>query len=309
MGKTKKQRSWPDLEVVQPLPVPVMDNHTHLPIDGEEFAFASQAPSRDALTLVELAHEVGVNRIITSACEAPSWLPTLQMARELMGVRVAVAIHPNEAAMHAGVRAVAADGLQPHVLPHHEVELDVAMVRMTELVRSHSDVVVAIGETGMDLFRTNEQGLDAQRESMRAHIALAKELNLPLQIHDRDAHEQCIEVLEKDGAPERTIFHCFSGDTQMADHLTSRGWYASVAGPVTYKANGSLREAIARIPGNLLLCETDAPYLSPVPWRGRPNGSYMMPATVRFLAEQRGLSLETMCEQLDANSTAVYGAW
>ena len=153
------------------------------------------------------------------------------------------------------------------------------------------------------------KGAVAQREAFRAHIALAKDLDLPLQIHDRDAHAACVEVLEADGAPERTVFHCFSGGPELAAVCAERGWYASIAGPLTYPANGPLREAVAVLPDELLLVETDAPYLPPKRWRGRPNASYLMGDTVRFLAEQRGLSEELLCRRLQATTETVYGAW
>ena len=118
-----------------------------------------------------------------------------------------------------------------------------------------------------------------------------------------------MEVLEADGAPERTVFHCFSGGPELAAVCAERGWYASIAGPLTYPANGPLREAVAVLPDELLLVETDAPYLPPKRWRGRPNASYLMGDTVRFLAEQRGLSEELLCRRLQAATETVYGAW
>ena len=118
-----------------------------------------------------------------------------------------------------------------------------------------------------------------------------------------------MEVLKADGAPERTVFHCFSGGPQLAAACAEHGWYASIAGPLTYPANDSLREAVAALPDALLLVETDAPYLPPKRWRGRPNASYLLGDTVRFLAEQRGLSEEDLCRRLQATTETVYGAW
>ena len=123
------------------------------------------------------------------------------------------------------------------------------------------------------------------------------------------AHAACVEVLKADGAPARTVFHCFSGGPQLAAACAEHGWYASIAGPLTYPANGALREAVASLPDELLLVETDAPYLSPKRWRGRPNASYLLGDTVRFLAEQRGLSEEDLCRRLQATTEAVYGTW
>ena len=169
------------------------------------------------------------------------------------------------------------------------------------------DVVVAVGETGLDFFRTGPRGAAAQREAFRAHIALAKEAGLPLQIHDRDAHEDCVRTLLADGAPERTVFHCFSGGPELARACVEQGWYASVAGPVTYPSSGMLREALSLVPDELLLVETDAPYLPPRTWRGRPNASYLMGETVRFLADQRGLDEAAMCAVLTHNIREAYG--
>lgn len=309
MSGAKHARTWPPVDAVEPLPVPVTDNHTHLPVPG----LPAEGPGSDAplsaAELVERAAALGVTRVITSACETPTWEGSLELARDLPGVRVALAVHPNEAVYHAGVREVGPDGLAPAVHPHHDEPLEAAMSRLEAMVRANRDVVVAVGESGLDLFRTGPDGVRVQREAFRAHIALAKDLDLPLQIHDRDAHAECLELLAADGAPERTVFHCFSGGAELAAACAEHGWYASVAGPVTYRANDGLREALARVPDSLLLVETDAPYLPPHPWRGRPNASYLMGVTVRFLAELRGTGLMTLCERLQATTQEVYGQW
>lgn len=309
MSHKKRDRSWPPADAVEPLPAAVTDDHTHLPVPGvPEDGPGSDAPLT-AVELVERAAAVGVTRLITSACETPTWEGSIALARELPAVRVALAVHPNEAVLHAGVREVGPDGLDPDVRPHHGEPLDEAMSRLEALIRENSDVVVAVGESGMDLFRTGERGEAVQREAFRAHVALAKELGLPLQIHDRDAHRECVEVLEADGAPERTVLHCFSGGAELAVACTEHGWYASLAGPITYPANDELRAAVAGLPDELLLVETDAPYLPPKRWRGRPNGSWLMADTVRLLAEQRGADLRAFCERLQRTSQEVYGAW
>lgn len=309
MSRKKRDRSWPPVDAVEPLPVAVTDDHTHLPVPGvPEDGPGSDAPLT-AVELVERAAAVGVTRIITSACETPTWEGSLALARELPAVRVALAVHPNEAVLHTGVREIGPDGLDPDARDHHDVPLDEAMSRLEALVRANGDVVVAVGETGMDLFRTGQRGEAVQREAFRAHVALAKELGLPLQIHDRDAHRECVEVLEADGAPERTVLHCFSGGAELAAACAEHGWYASVAGPITYPANDGLRAAVASLPDALLLVETDAPYLPPKRWRGRPNGSWLMADTVRFLAEQRGADLAGLCGTLQRTSEEVYGSW
>jgi TatD DNase family protein len=149
----------------------------------------------------------------------------------------------------------------------------------------------------------------AQRDAFRAHIALAKELGLPMQIHDRDAHADVIDILRRDGAPERTVFHCFSGDAAMAEIAAANGWYLSFAGPVTYRANESLRAALRATPVEQILVETDAPFLTPHPYRGQPNAPYVVAHTVRAMADILGLPLETLCAQVSATSDAVYGSW
>lgn len=304
-----RDRSWVSVSEVEPLAHPATDNHVHLPLPGRPASGPGSDAPRSAAELIEVAAQVGVTRLITSACEQPEWEPALELARAEPAVRVALAIHPNEAPLHAGVREVGPDGLEPQVREHHALSLDEALGQVGELARANRGLVVAIGESGLDFFRTGEAGRTAQRESFRAHIALAKELDLPLQIHDREAHAECAEILLADGAPVRTVFHCLSGDEALAELCAREGWYASIAGPISYPANTDLRTAVSRIPLDLLLLETDAPYLPPKAWRGRPNASYLMPATLRFLAEQREMSENALAERIMANTEAVYGCW
>ena len=279
----RRERSWVELDAVAPQAGRVTDNHPHLPVAGlGDTGPGSDAPL-DAAALVTRAAAVGVARLITSACELPTWSGTLDMARSLRPVRAALGVHPNEAVLHAGILETGPDGLEHVPGPHHEIPLDEAMGLLETAIRSHRELVVAVGETGMDLFRTGSRGAVA--------------------------HTQCVEILLADGAPARTVFHCFSGGSALAAACAEHGWYASVAGPLTYPSNRGLREALALLPDELLLVETDAPYLPPVPWRGRPNASYLIPATVRFLAAQRGLDEEQACQRLEATTTQVYGTW
>lgn len=309
MTRKHRDRSWPPVDAITPVPVPVTDNHTHLPVPGRTPEGPGSDAPLNAAELVARAAAVGVRRMITSACEVPTWEGSLTLARTLPGVRVALAVHPNEAVLHAGVHEVGPDGLEPAPGPHHARGLDEVMADLETRIRQARDVVVAVGESGLDYFRTGERGRQVQREAFRAHIALAKELDLPLQIHDRDAHEDCVAVLEADGAPQRTVFHCFSGGSALARACVEHGWYASVAGPVTYPANGELRQALTMLPDALLLVETDAPYLPPKAWRGRPNASYLLPESVRFLAEERGTDTASLCKRVEHNVTEVYGTW
>lgn len=332
----QRERGWPPDP--EPLPVPVVDNHTHL--DSIAHVLPDDTPAPTVADHLARAAAVGVDRVVQVGCDLPAarWTDALlrgdqavwgreqaDPARAEAGTsqdhlvggagapRVgrllgAVAIHPNEAVLHGGVREVGPDGLEPDPRPHHDVPLDDAVAEIAAIARAN-DRVRAIGETGMDLFRTGARGEAVQREAFRAHVALAKELGLALQIHDRDAHAQVLDVLARDGAPERTVFHCYSGDAAMAKFCAEQGWYLSFAGPVTFRANDELRAALRAVPLGQVLVETDAPYLTPHPYRGRPNAPYVLPTTVRTVAEVVDRPLADVCERLAATSVAVYGPW
>ncbi|MET3976286.1 TatD family hydrolase [Cellulosimicrobium sp. 4261] len=325
----QRERDWPPDP--EPLPVPVVDNHTHL--DSIAHVLPEGTPAPTVADHLARAAAVGVDRLVQVGCDLPAARWTDALLREpasaehgvaarpaavtgdnpVLGPGVgkvlgAVAIHPNEAVLHGGVREVGPDGLEPDPRPHHDVPLDVAVAEIAAIARAN-DRVRAIGETGMDLFRTGPRGEAVQREAFRAHVALAKELGLALQIHDRDAHAQVLDVLARDGAPERTVFHCYSGDAAMARFCAEQGWYLSFAGPVTFRANDELRAALRAVPLAQVLVETDAPYLTPHPYRGRPNAPYVLPTTVRTVAEVVDRPLADVCERLAATSVAVYGPW
>lgn len=324
MAKKSRPTGWP--AAPEPLPAPVVDNHTHLDSLADWVASGWDEPGEadvvvvDDPTPVPLAEQlaraarVGVERVVTVACDvdAIAWTDAFLGSTAAdgglagVGVVAAAAIHPNEAVLHAGVREIAPDGLEPDVQPRHDVPVDEALARVAAAVLANGRYR-AIGETGLDYFRAGPLGREVQRESFRAHLALAKELGLPVQIHDRDAHEDVVAVLRSDGAPEVTVFHCFSGDVELARVCADNGWYLSVAGPVTFRANDELRAAVAAVPLELLLTETDAPYLTPHPDRGRPNSPYLIPATLREIARVRGESLERVCAVTAATATALYG--
>lgn len=300
----KKSRVWP--AEATPLAAPVIDDHTHLPVHEGEI------PRVDGVRLpldeqLARARRAGVTRLITCACELPDFDPMLEIARAHEGLRVALAIHPNEAALHAGCVEPSPDGLVPARREHH-VPLAEALAEVE--ARLDDPMVVAVGETGFDFYRTADPGRAAQEESFIAHLRLAREASLPVQIHDRDAHEDTVRVLlEHARGQEGIVFHCFSGDADLARVLAENGWLASFSGTLTYPANGHLREALAVMPRELVLVETDAPYLTPAPERGNPNASYVMPHTVRAIAEAWGWDEERTCAQLARNTERVYGTW
>lgn len=300
MGK-KRERRWP--AEPEGLAGPVVDNHTHLPVHEGEIPRASgeRLPLDEQL---RRAREVGVSRVITSACELPAFDPTLEICRSHPGVFAALAIHPNEAAIHAGFTDPSPDGLVPRREDHHVPLVEA----LEEVSRRLSDpAVVAVGETGLDYFRTAEPGREAQRESFRAHLEMGRAHSLPVQIHDREAHADTLRVLDESASGDQGIvFHCFSGDREMAHRLAEHGWYASFAGNVTYPSNGELRAALRELPRELVLVETDAPYLSPVPERGNPNASYVMAHTVRAIARIWDLDEERACAQLRGNTARAY---
>jgi len=338
MGK-RRATGWPPAP--QALPLPVVDNHTHLDTvvdwladgwDGGDGPAADagagaragagagagagaaepDAPPEPRLVGLDeqlaRATAVGVTRMVQVGCDLDAVAWTDVAVRDDARLLGAVAIHPNEAVLHAGVREVAPDGLEPDPQPRHDVALDEALARVAAVARANPRVR-AIGETGLDHFRAGPRGREVQREAFRAHVALAKELGLALQIHDRDAHADVIDVLLSDGAPERTVFHCFSGDVELARVAVEHGWFCSFAGPVSFGANDDLRAALREVPPRLLLVETDAPYLTVHPFRGRPNAPYLLPGTVRTVADVQGRALEDVCAAIDATSRAVYGTW
>jgi len=324
MSHRHRPRFWPDTP--DPLAAPVMDDHTHLALREEEIPRAEGVRLPLAEQLARAA-AVGVTRVVTSACAVPDLDPALRLTRASLpaertpappgtapgsrvgvGIRLALAIHPNEAALHAGFADASPDGLTPERAEHHRMPLVEALEEVAR--RLEDPGVVAVGESGLDYFRTAEPGREAQREALRAHVEMAQLHDLPLQIHDRHAHADCLAVLrDTTTRGQRVVFHCFSGDAAMARELAASGWCASFAGTLTYPGNDHLRAAVRELPRELVLVETDAPYLTPVPWRGSPNASYVMPHTVRAIAELWGVSEQEACRQLDANATRVYGSW
>ncbi|HLR44725.1 MAG TPA: TatD family hydrolase [Brevibacterium sp.] len=304
--------------VPEPLPHPIVDTHTHLdictgargPLRSGEPKPQVQPADDEAFPPVSFFHETardaGVTRIVQIGCEMGSarWTADLVAAEAAAGrdwMLGGAAIHPNEAP-RLGAAGV----------------LDDSLTEIEQLCRR--DRMRVVGETGLDWFRIDEAEVDGvavsadrarrfQEESFRAHIEIAKRLDMALEIHDRDAHEDVLRVLREVGAPDRTVFHCFSGDAAMAEVCAERGYFMSFAGNVTFKNAKGLREAAQLVPRELLLTETDAPFLTPHPHRGRPGGPYLTAVTARLLAEIRGEDLTQLCEAVVANAEGVFGRW
>jgi TatD DNase family protein len=266
----------------EPLPHPVADNHCHLELtlDGTDVLTPDAALSASAA--------VGVPRIVQIGCELDSARWSVLTAARHPEIVAGVALHPNEAPRLA-----------------EEGVFDQTWAEIEGLAADHR--VRAVGETGLDHYRTGEDGRAAQERSFRLHIDLAKRLGKTLVIHDRDAHEDVLRVVDDEGAPGRVVMHCFSGDADFARSCLDRGFWLSFAGTVTFKNAEPLREALRVVPEDRLLVETDAPFLTPTPYRGRPNASYLVPLTMRRMAEERGADLGRLCAAVEANTFAAFG--
>ena len=257
----------------EPLRVPVADSHCHLDIMGGDVA-----------EQLALAASVGIDTVIQVGVDLASSRLSAEVAAQYEQVWATVALHPNEAGRGAATPEALAE-----------------IRRLAQLPQ-----VKGVGETGLDHFRTGPDGQGLQEESFRAHIAIAKETGKALVIHDRDAHDDVLRVLREEGAPEATVFHCYSGDAAMARVCADAGYYLSFAGPVTFKPNDELRAAAAVYPQDRLLVETDAPFLTPMPFRGRPNAPYLIPLTMRALAAARDEDLDELCGAVAANTRRAF---
>ncbi|HEX8971135.1 TatD family hydrolase [Oryzihumus sp.] len=267
-----------------PLPIPVVDNHTHLDIgrDGE-------APP-DLQQAIDEAAAVGVPRMVQIGCDLPGARFTVDVIDRFPALLGGVALHPNEA---------------PRLQARGELADAYAEI---EQLAAHPRVRV-VGETGLDYFRTGPEGVGVQQDSFRWHIDLAKRTGKALQIHDRDAHDDVLRILEEEGSPDNTVLHCFSGDIAMARECVERGYVLSFSGTVTFKNAAGLRDALAVTPLDQLLVETDAPYLTPAPHRGASNASYLVPLTVRAMAGVLNVDVPSLCTAITATSERVYGPW
>ncbi|ACZ91263.1 TatD family hydrolase [Streptosporangium roseum] len=276
----------------EPLAAEVFDSHCHLDImvgnrqasSGDPVAQAAQAAQASIEGILREARSVGVTRLVTIGYDLPSSRWNAETAGLHADVYAGVAIHPNEA--HASTPETLAEIEELARLPH----------------------VRAVGETGLDYYR-DWASRDDQHASFRAHIEIAKRTGRALVIHDREAHDDVLRVLADQGAPDVVVFHSFSGDAEMAGRCAEAGYFMSFSGPVTYKNAGYLREAAAVVPKELMLVETDAPYLPPTPHRGKPNAPYLIPLTLRCLAEVKGMEPAGLAEAISANGETVFGAW
>lgn len=289
--KTQPKDAPPPLP--EPLRVAVADSHTHLDMQSGtvEEGLAKAA-------------SVGVTTVVQVGCDVKGSRWAADTAAAYENVHAAVALHPNEAPriVHGDPDGWSRQGARTG---GGEAALDGALAEIEALAAL--DHVKAVGETGLDYFRTGPEGMAAQERSFRAHIEIAKRRGKALVIHDRDAHADVLRVLREEGAPERTVFHCYSGDADMARECAAAGYYMSFAGTVTFKNAAPLREALAVAPLELVLVETDAPYLTPAPYRGRPNAPYLIPLTVRAMAAVRGIDEDAMATALAANTARAFG--
>ena len=278
----RKNLSYPELP--EPLLVGTYDNHTHLEIaDGDQ--------PMDYQDHMSLAGQVGILGAVQVGVTLESSKWCAEVAAKDSRLLAAVAIHPNEAAKYESRQAL-----------DNDIE-GIASLAGEPRVR-------AIGETGLDFFRTEDtQGIEFQQYSFERHIDIAKQHNLALQIHDRDAHDKVVETLLRVGAPDKVVFHCYSGDLELAKICTDNGWYTSFAGNITIKRNQHLRDSLKAMPKTKILVETDAPFLPPEPLRGRPNSPYLVPITVRFMAQQLEMDANELSGQIARNTIEVYGSW
>ena len=263
----------------EPLPAEALDGHCHLDL--------IEQPAGEVLAAARAAN---IRRVLTIGVDLASSHWAARCAAGHDDVYAAVAVHPNETA-----------AAQESAQGRAGVLAEIAALAALPQVR-------AIGETGLDYYR-DHAGPDIQRDWFRAHIAIAKQAGKALMIHDRDAHGDVLRILAEEGPPEKVVFHCFSGDAAMAKQCAEAGYVMSFAGNVTFKNAEPLREAALAAPEDLLLPETDAPFLTPVPHRGKPNTPAMVAHTIRFLAELKRVPVAGFCEQVNATAGRLYGPW
>ena len=301
-GKAVKERNAQTPPAApEALRVRVADSHTHMDMQSPEVP-----------EIIAAAEAVGVTPLVQVGVDLSSSRWAVEVAGRYHGkVWAAVALHPNEAprVVHGdGAEGVEADDTDwtEKARPAGGVEALEAEIAEIDALAGRPEVV-AVGETGMDTFRTGPEGARAQEESFRRHIAIAKKHGKALMIHDREAHEDVLRILEEEGAPERVVFHCFSGDAEMAKVCAEHGYFMSFAGNVTFASAEPLREAARVAPAESILVETDAPFLTPRPHRGRPNAPYLIPLTLRTLAEVKGMDEDELATIVADNARRAFG--
>jgi len=274
----------PSAKPPEPLGVTCVDSHAHLELIDQ--GKAATDPSIGEV--LALAKSVGIDRVVQVGYSAEQSKWSVECAEFWSDtVLAAVALHPNEAPVVS------------------DLEADLKII--DEL--AGRERVRAIGETGLDFFRTPPELRDLQKYSFRRHIEIAKRHKKALVIHDRDSHREVLDVLKEEGAPELTVFHCYSGDTEMARECIENGYYLSFAGTVTFKNAPELRESAKLVPANLILVETDSPFLAPMPNRGALNTPAQIPNTLRALARERDQGSDELAGIISANSERVFGAF
>ncbi|MFJ8933333.1 TatD family hydrolase [Streptomyces sp. NPDC102364] len=275
-----------------PLEIEVADSHTHLDMqEGTVEEGLAKAAS------------VGVTTVVQVGCDLAGSRWAASVAEEHARVHATVALHPNEAPriVHGDPDGWSRQGARESL---GDAGLDEALAEIDRLAALPH--VKGVGETGLDYFRTGPEGKAAQERSFRAHIEIAKRHGKALVIHDREAHADVLRVLKEEGAPERTVFHCYSGDADMAQICAENGYFMSFAGNVTFKNAQPLRDALAVAPRELVLVETDAPFLTPAPYRGRPNAPYLIPVTLRAMAGVKGVTEEALATSVSANTARAF---
>ncbi len=267
----------------EPLEVACLDSHAHM-----EIVTNTGPSSPEVAQVIAEAKSVGIDRIVQVGYSAEQSKWCVECAEAFPGsVLAAVALHPNEAPVVA------------------DLEADLAII---EKLAQHPRVR-AIGETGLDFFRTEPELQDKQKYSFRRHIQLAKRVNKALVIHDRDAHRAVLDILVDEGAPDITVFHCYSGDAEMARECIDKGYVLSFAGTVTFKNAPALREAVKLVPVEQLLVETDSPFLAPAPHRGSLNTPAQIPNILRFIAAERGDDVNELAAAISANGNRIFGSF
>jgi TatD DNase family protein len=269
----------PPVPPPEPLPAQALDSHCHLDLI-----------ERPVSEVLAEARAAGIVKVVTIGVDLPTSRWAADCADEHPDVYAAVAIHPNDTA-----RAAASAGARDAVLA------EIAALAERPRVR-------AIGETGLDYYR-DWAPPEVQREWFRAHIDIAKRTGRALVIHDREAHEDVLRILDEEGPPERVVFHCFSGDAAMAKRCADAGYLMSFAGNVTFSSAQPLRDAAAAAPLELILVETDAPFLTPVPNRGKPNSPAMVAHTLRAIAEVKHVDVAELCAAVTAAGERAFGPW